>query len=430
MSGMDITIIAASLVLLVTFLALGVPFYAAFIISACPILFWVAGQGHLTVADLGVNSIRSFALIAIPLFIFLGNIMTACGATERLFGLARSLIGWLPGGLAMAAIVACAMFGAMCGSAVGTALAVGGIAVPELVKNGYSRETSAAICGCAGGVGMLIPPSIAFIILGQVLQVSVGDLFTAGIVPGIICTAFLCIAAYFWIRPKVKRGEIRLDRAYSWAERRKALVRAAPMIVLPLTIMGSLWGGICTPTEAAGVGCFVALLVAKFYFRKFGWEEAKTAVTNTVRSASAIFCIVVGSVMFGRVLAFMYIPQRLGALAGGMGLGLNAFKMMVFGVFGLLGMFFDSFVLWLIALPPLVPSLALYPSIDLVRFGVVFQLIVMLGAITPPSGIVLYSAAAGAGAGAMGTVRESPLFMLAIAAAAILLIFVPGLVIY
>jgi C4-dicarboxylate transporter DctM subunit len=425
----ETTVIVSCMILLFILLALRVPFYVAFIACAIPILYFVTRQGSLTIGTLATDSVNGFTLISIPLFILLGNIMSACGATADIFELCRSVVGRIKGGIGMAAIVACAIFGTMCGSAVGTALAVGSIAVPELAKNGYKRETAAAIVGCAGGLGMLIPPSIAFIILGDVLQVSISDLFMAGVVPGLVCMVLLCIACYILVLPKVKSGEIQLDRIYSWAERRKAFVKVAPIITVPAAVIGSLWVGLCTPTEAAGVSCFVAILLARFYYKKFGLKEIKQTVTSTAKSSAAIFCIVIGSVMFGRVLAIMFIPQSIGAFAGTLGLESHLFQLAVFTVFGFLGMIFDAFVLWLIALPPLVPALELY-SIDLVSFGVLFQLIVMLGSITPPSGIVLYAAATSCDAPIWGTIKESVLFMVAVAITVVIMIFVPGLALY
>ncbi len=419
-------IIVLSVVLLFGLLALGAPFYVAFLASAMPVLFWVAGQGPLTLADLAVNSIRGYSLVAIPLFILLGSIMSVCGATTVLFNVARAFVGWLPGGLAIAAIVACAMFGTMCGSGVATALAIGTIAVPELTKAGYKRETAAAICGCAGGLGLLIPPSIGFIVLGEILEVNVGDLFMAGIVPGLICMAFLSIAAYFRIKPKVDRGEIQLERHYSWRERGKAVVAALPVAFVPLAIVGSLWGGICTPTEASGVGVVAGLLLAIFYFRKFGWKEASIALRDTVRSSAAIFCMVLAALTYGRALSFMRIPQMAGNALIAMELGLHAFKLAFFGTFFMLGMIFEAWTLWFVCLPPLVPSLALYPAIALVPFGVMFQLVINVGQITPPVGVTLYAAATGAKAGAGATIREMPLFLLAVVATTLLVLFVPA----
>ena len=421
-----VIILVASLALWFILMMSGAPLYVAFLAAAMPVIFLIAGNGPLFIGKLAVDSVWSFTLIAIPLFILLGNVMGSCGATGLLFDLARAWVGHIHGGLGMAAIIACAMFGSMCGSALATALAVGSIAVPELSKAGYSRETSAAICGSAGGLGLLIPPSIDFVILGVLLKISVGDLFIAGIVPGLIVTSFLCVACYLWMR---RKKEIKVLERCSWGERRKATIRALPLATLPLAIAGSLWGGICTPTEAAGVGCFVALLLARFYFRRFGWNELKTCLSDTIRSSAAIFCIIAGAVIFGRALAYVGIPQMAGKNIMALGVGPASFKLLFLGAFFLLGMFFDFFVLIYVALPPFISALGFY-NVPLVPFGVVFVVIAFIGQLTPPVAITLYAAATGAKASAFGTIRETPYFLIAWIAAALLFFFVPNIVIY
>jgi C4-dicarboxylate transporter DctM subunit len=368
-----------------------------------------------------------FQTVIIILFVLLGNIMAACGATRVLFNFARVFIGWVPGGLGMAAVVACAMFGTMCGSVVATSMAVGSIAVPELTKAGYSREHAAAICACGGTLGPLIPPSIAFVIIGPILQVSVGDLFIAGIVPGIICMFFLCIAVYFTVR-----GKVAVDRHYSWRERGRATLELLPIAILPIAIIGTLWGGIATPTEAAGVGIVFAVLLARFYFRKFGLKEVKAVLKDTMRTSAAIYCIMIAAVIFGQALGTKGIPQAAGAAAGEWGLGYGAFMLAFVGVFIVLGCFFDAFILMLVCLPPLLPAVLTYPELarNLVPFGVIFLLLTNIGMITPPVGIGLYATAAAADADVMGTIREIPLLLIAMTATALLLVFVPGLVIY
>jgi len=420
-------IVILSIVLLVFLLAVGAPFYVAFIFPSMLILFVLTPMGGMTLVDMGSSQVRSFTLIAIPLFLLLGNIMAVCGATRVLFNFARAFIGWIPGGIGMAAIVACAMFGTMCGSVIATAMAVGSIAVPELTKSGYSREQAAAICGCGGTLGPLIPPSIAFIILGPILWVSVGDLFMAGIVPGIICMIFMCVAVYFMVR-----GKVVVERHYSWRERGIATLEILPITVMPLAIIGSLWGGICTPTEAAGVGIVVAVLLARFYFRKFGLNEVKTVLKDTMRTSAAIYFIMIAAVIFGRALAAIGIPQAAGAAVGQWGLGLIAFKLAFIGFFIVLGCFFDAFILVLVCLPPLLPAVLNYPELasNLVPFGVTFLLVSNIGMITPPVGVGIYAAAAGASADTMGTIRQTPLLMLAILAAAVVIFLAPGLVIY
>ena len=420
-------IIILSVILLVFLLVVGAPFYVAFILPSVLILFALTSMGGMTLANMGSSQIRSFTLIAIPLFLLLGNIMAACGATRVLFNFARVFIGWIPGGLGMAAVVACAMFGTMCGSVVATSMAVGSIAVPELTKAGYSREQAGAICACGGTLGPLIPPSIAFIIIGPILKVSVGDLFIAGIVPGIICMFFLCIAVYFMVR-----GKIAVDRHYSWRERGRATLELLPIAVLPLAIIGTLWGGIATPTEAAGVGIVFAVLLARFYFRKFGLREVKTVLRDTLGTSAAIYCIMIAAVIFGQALGTKGIPQAAGAAAGQWGLGLTAFMLAFVGVFIVLGCFFDAFILMLVCLPPLLPAVLTYPELarNLVPFGVIFLLLTNIGMITPPVGIGLYASAAAAGADTMGTIREIPLLVLAMTATTLLLVFVPGLILY
>ena len=420
-------IVILAILLLLFLLAVGAPFYVAFIFPSMLILFVLTPLGGMTLVDMGSSQVRSFTLIAIPLFLLLGNIMAVCGATGVLFNFARTLVGWVPGGLGMAAIVACAMFGTMCGSVIATAMAVGSIAVPELTKSGYTREQAAAICGCGGTLGPLFPPSLAFIILGPILWVNVGDLFMAGIVPGIICMLFMCVAVYFTVR-----GKVAVDRRYSWRERGSAALKVLPITVMPVAIIGSLWGGICTPTEAAGVGIVVAVFLARFYFRKFGLSEVKKVLSDTVRTSAAIYFIMIAAVIFGKALASIGIPQAAGAAVGQWGLGLTGFKLAFIGFFIVLGFFFDAFVLLLVCLPPLLPAVLAYPALasDLVSFGVIFLLVSNIGMITPPVGVGIYAAAAGAGADTMGTIRQTPLLTLAILVAAVVVFFVPGLVIY
>jgi len=425
---MDVTIIAVILgtVLLFVLLALGSPFYIAFLASSIPILLWGAGQGGLSLGALASDNLRSLTMTMIPLYILLGNIMLVSGATKILFDAARVLVGGLRAGLGMAVVVANGMFGAVCGSAVAAAAAFSRIVLPELGRSGYNREVSAAICGGSAGLSLMIPPSLVFIVLGDVLGVSIGDLFVAGFVPGIILVGILCIAVHLLVRGK---PEIKPEQHYSWGERGRTILRAVPVAIIPLAIIGTIYGGIATPTEAAGVSILVALLLAVFYFRRFGGKEAKTCLRNTVVSSAAIFCIMIGALIYGRALAFMQIPQTLAATVAGLDLGLNAFRLVFFGLFFFLGMFLDPFVIVFVCLPPLLPAIALYPAIagDLVSFAIMFTFILILSGLTPPVCIILYSASSGAGADSGGTIKESRYFLAAVAMVTLLVLFVPAI---
>ena len=311
----------------------------------------------------------------------------------------------------------------MCRSSVATAIAVGTVVVPHLVRNGYRRDYAAAICGCAGSLGTVMPPSINLIILGEVLQVNIGDLFIACVIPALLTAVLLSIAVYFTARGK---KEIILERPFTWKERGQAILRALPVMVMPLAIIGSLYGGITTPTEAAGIAVFVGLLLARFYFRKFGWAEAKQAMKKTAVSSAAVYTIIFGAVIFGKAVSIIGLPQELAIGIGAMGLGLLAFKGMFFGLFALFGMFFSGMVMMLVALPPLLTTVANY-GIPIIPFGVMFELVVELGQTTPPLAITLYAAASGAGASSSGVIRYAPPFIAAWAVATLLVLYFPVL---
>ncbi len=423
---MELLIIAICVLLVIALLLSGAPFYVAFAAFAIPFLILYAEVPGEVLGETAANSVASFTLIALPLFILLGGIMARTGATRDLFNLARSFFGHIRGGMGITAIVAAAGFGAMCGSGLATALAISTIAVPELVRFGYKRSTIAAICGSAGGLGLLIPPSLAFIILGPILEVSVGDLFMAGIVPGVLMAIFLSLACYVTCR---NNQEIQRDRRYTWNERLKAFVKALPAFTIPLAILVSIYFGIATPTESAGVACIVALLLGFFYYRSLNLQVMKEILKDTARSTSAVWFIIMGAIVFGRVLAYENVPQFGARFVSDLGLSYIGFIAAIMVLFFILGMFFDAFILTLAALPPLLMALKQY-DVPLVWFGIVFQIMVIIGQITPPVGITLYASAAGAEADVGDTIREVIPYLIALLMALAVLIMFPMLVIY
>jgi C4-dicarboxylate transporter DctM subunit len=419
-------ILAVILAFWLVSLLFGLPLYIAFLAATVPILFLVAGQGPLSLGKVIVDTMSSFTLIAIPLFILLGNTMSVCGATTVLFGFARAMVGHVRGGLGMATLVASAMFGTVCGSSVATALAVTTVAGPELLKSGYRRETIAAICAAGGGLGLLIPPSIDFIILGEILGLSVGTLFIAGIVPGLITLALLCAATHFSIG---RRKEVEISQPASWQTRGRAFVRVLPVASIPLAIIGTLWGGIATPTEIAGVGAFLGLLLARFYFRKLGWGELKKIMIDTVRMSAAMMCVILAVVAFGRALSFEQIPQMLGNYVVGMGLELPAFKAFYLGLFFFMGMVFEFVAMAFVALPPLVPAVMSY-DISLIAFAVTFCMIGFVGQLTPPVAMTLYAGSTGIGASVTKSIKEIPLYLIVWIVATVSVLYMPFLAVY
>lgn len=420
---METFLFALPFVVLVLLIITGAPFYVAF--SACGIIFFVLtiGMPGKGLGQIAFTSVDSFTLLAIPLFVFLGNIMAVSGATTALFNFARAIMGHVPGGLGMATVVAAAMFGTMCGSGLATALAVGMIAVPELVKSGYRRSTVAAIVGASGPLGLMIPPSLAFIIFGDILGVSVGKLFVAGIVPGIILAVLLCLVCYITGR---RNPELVRERGWTWRQRGRALVEALPAAVIPLCILGSIYGGFATPTESAGVACIVAILLGRFYFHKLNLVNFKQVLGDTARTSGVILLVVVGAMIFGTVLSFERIPQSLGLLLAGLEVSTTIFLLIFLGLFILLGMIFDAFILILVCFAPLVPAILAF-DLPLIPMAVLTTAVAIIGQVTPPVGITLYGAAAGAGAKASDTFKEVLPYIAALVIGALFIIFIPGL---
>jgi C4-dicarboxylate transporter DctM subunit len=268
-----------------------------------------------------------------------------------------------------------------------------------------------------------MPPSIGLVILGNVLQVNIGSLFMASVFPALLITALLCIAVFV----KVKGDKnILVSKSYSWRERGKSILDAMPAFVIPLAILGGLYGGVCTPTEAAGVGCFVAIVLAKFYFKRFDWIIIKSSLTSTVKTSAAIYAIIFSSVVFGKVLSILGIPQGIASYVAALGLNLLAFKAVFFVLFLGLGMFLSGTVMILVCLPPLLGLITAF-GLDPISFGVAFYVLVELGQSTPPVAITLFSAAAGAGVSTKDVIRHSPVYIAAWAVAALLLFFIPSL---
>lgn len=423
---METFILWAALGLLVLLLICGTPFYVAFGACAVPVLIWVSNVRGITIGQLAVDSVNSFILVAVPLFVLMGNTMARSGAAGALFDISRAFIGGSRASIGMSAVVACALFGTMCGSGVATALAVGTVVVPEMKRSGFQLPVAAAICGTAGTLGLMIPPSIAFIILGDVIGCSVGALFIAGIIPGILIAILLCIACYFDLR---KRSEIKIEPKWSWQQKKHAIYRALPAALMPISIIGSIYAGICTPTEAAGVGCFVALIVGRFFYKGLTWEALRWSLIDTMRSCGAILCIVIGAVIIGRVFSFMKVPQAAGLWFEGLGLTKATFMWAFLALFFVLGMVFDAFVLQFVCLPILLPAIK-FAGVDPIHLGILFTAIIMVGQITPPVGITLYASATGAGAGAGATIKASIPYMIAMAIGMVVIAFFPQLIVY
>ncbi len=329
--------------------------------------------------------IGRYSLMAIPLFIFAGFLMERTGLVAQLFRFADALVGWLPGGFGVATVVACVLFGAISGSSVAMAAAMSVIAIPEMTKRGYPLWLSGGLVATAGGIAMLIPPSIILILYGIVTETSIVSLFFAGVVPGLLLALgnIISVIIIAWIL-KLPRGEF--DPRRLWTEAKGAL----PALGMPVVILGGLYGGFFTPTEAAAAACGYALL----YGLAKGVREFIAGLLPTACRAlnlTAVVLFLVGSVgVFQFLAANLYWPQRITETVTGWGLTPLGFIFAFMGVLLLLGMFVDGVAMVLLTVPVVFPvSYAL--KIDPVHLGIMLTLAVEMSVVTPPVGLNLFA---------------------------------------
>ncbi len=343
-----------------------------------------------TIRGVGViawDTLDSFVLTAVPLFLFMGTIILHSGISSRFY---KGLSKWLdhvPGSLAHSNILACSIFAAISGSSVATAAAIGAIAIPEMEDRGYNRSLTYGSLAAGGTLGILIPPSIVFILYGAIIGESVGRLFIAGVIPGVLTSALF--AFYIGIRTiinplLVPRGEIRA----TWSERLRGLMDVLPIFMLMFMVLGGIYFGLVTPTEAAAMGVVGALLIALIY-RRLNWKVLKDSLHDAIKTNSMILFIVVGAQIMSYTLVTAGIPRALVAL-------ITSFQVKPAVIFSflclmylVLGCFMDAISLMLLTLPVVFPVMMAL-GYDPVWFGVVLVLLLEIGLITPPVGMNLF----------------------------------------
>jgi C4-dicarboxylate transporter DctM subunit len=331
------------------------------------------------------NFISRYSLMAIPLFIFAGFLMERTGLVSQLFRFADSLVGWMPGGFGVATVLACVLFGAISGSSVAMAAAMSVIAIPEMRKRGYPDWLAAGLVATAGGIAMLIPPSIILLLYGIVTETSVVKLFFAGVIPGLMLAAgniltVIAIAVYL----KLPRGKF--NKKELWPATKGAL----PALGMPVVILGGLYGGLFTPTEAAAAACGYALLYGLIIRRRAFLKEILPVAARSL-NLTAVILFLVGSVgVFQFLAANLYWPQRITETVVGWGLTPLGFIFAVMGVLLLLGMLVDGVAMVLLTVPVVFP-VAMALKIDPVALGVMIALNVETGVVTPPVGLNLFA---------------------------------------
>ena len=332
------------------------------------------------------NFIGRYSLMAIPLFIFAGFLMERTGLISQLFRFADSLVGWMPGGFGVATVVACVLFGAISGSSVAMAAAMSVIAIPEMQKRGYPDWLAAGLVATAGGIAILIPPSIPLLIYGIVNETSIVRLFFAGVIPGLLLALgnIITVMVIAKVLKLPRSGKFEWPRV--WRESKGAL----PALGMPVLILGGLYGGVFTPTEAAAAACGYALLYGLI---TKGREFVRQILPTATRSLNltAVIVFLIGSVgVFQFLAANMYWPQKITETIVGWGLTPLGFIFAFMVVLLILGMFVDGIAMILLTVPVIFP-VAYAMKIDPVALGIMITLNIETGVVTPPVGLNLFA---------------------------------------
>ena len=375
------------LILLALFilLAMGIP--VAFALGGLgALLLLIGGFSPLMVPQGLLSTMDNFVLLAVPLFLLMSNILLKGGVGSDLFNAVQAWVGHLPGGLAVATILSCAIFAAISGSSVATAATIGTVAIPEMIRHGYPRNMVLGLLAAGGTLGILIPPSIPMIVYGFITEESVIKLFIAGIGPAVLLVAlfigFSVIHAMF--SSKYKRNE-----KATWQHRRTTLIRATPSLILAMIVISGIYFGIFTPTEAAAIGFICALIITGAILRTLTWNKLKDAVVESMETTVAILLIIAGAKVFGKAITLYRIPQDLAALITQTFTEPWGFILVISIVLIVMGLFLEALSMMLIMVPVLAPAL-LPIGIDPIWFGVFFVIMIECALITPPIGLNLY----------------------------------------
>jgi tripartite ATP-independent transporter DctM subunit len=363
---------------------LGVPLFASMGLAAYAFVA-LGGLTSTIVPQKIAQSANSFPILAAPLFILMGNIMNSAGITDRIFSFATAIVGWLRGGLCHANIIASVIFAGMSGSAVADAAGVGSLEIKAMRDEGYDPETAAAITAASAVIGPIIPPSLPMVIYGVSADVSIGALFLAGVVPGLLMAgALMAMVAAVARRRNLPRHAFPNLRSV-WT----AFRRASWALMTPVVLFGGMIGGIFTPTEAAAVAAVYALFLGLVVYRDFDLRDLPAIITDTVETTGIVLALVTTAGALGWCLSLSRIPQTVGPiLVSAVGDPL-LFLLLVNMILLFVGCFMEALAAMLILIPILTPA-AMQLGIDPVQFGLIFVLNLMIGTVTPPVGVVLF----------------------------------------
>lgn len=372
-------------VLLLVLLFSGLPVaFALGLSGVAGMILFLGGDGALAqLPIIGYKSLDDFVLTAVPMYILMSQILLTGKVGNDLFELANKWLRHLPGGLGVATVIACAIFAAITGSSVACAVTIGSIAIPEMLSRGYSRHLVLGTVAAGGTLGILIPPSIPMILYGAITDESIGKLFMSGVVPGVVLTLmFIAIVVY-------SSRNLPMQEAASWGERITALKKSFWGLLLPVIVVGGIYTGAFTPTEAAGVGTVYSLFITFCVYRTLTFKDLPEILNDTIKTSCMIFAIMIGASLFGFVLTILDAPQALTEYVAGLNMGRWVVFVAINILLLFLGCILESISIIFITLPILFP-LIMRLGFDPIWFNVVMLLNLELALITPPVGMNLF----------------------------------------
>ena len=378
---------------------IGIIFMILMFLTQMPVAFVMAGVGFIgfsimvsldaSLVLLSRNVFETFAsydLTTIPLFILMGQLGFNSGISKRLYNAGYKFLGHIRGGLAMATVSACTAFGAVCGSSPATAATMATVGLPEMKRYNYDDELSTGSVASGGGIGMIMPPSVVLILYGILTEQSIGALFVAGIFPALLITLLFVISIYIRCRTHPEQGPP--GERFTWAQKFKALAGMGETLLIFTLVVGGIFIGLFTPTEAAAIGAFGVLAIAVIR-RQITWEGFVTSLMETLRTSCMVLMLITGAVIFGKFLAVTRIPFELAGWVG----GLDMPPVVVMGVIILIyffgGCFMDALAFVVLTVPIFFP-VVMELGFDPIWFGIIIVMVTEMGVITPPVGINVY----------------------------------------
>ena len=406
--------------------------FVLLLVVGVPIGFAMMGSAILVIAIDGIpvsvaaqrvaTSVQSFPLLAVPLFTLAGALMNESGISERLFAFTRAFVGHIRGGLAQTAIVGNVFLSGISGSSVADCAATSRVFVPQLTEAGYGRGFAAAVCAAAATLGPIIPPSILMVIYAWQANVSLGDLFIAGLIPGVVMAAAM-LAVIAWT---ARRRNFPKDAAFSGARLWQAFKDALWALAMPILILVGFRMGVFTATEIAAVACAYSLVVGVFVYRTLTWKGLPAILLATGRETAAILIIAAGAAPFGWILGVEQAPQKVAALLTSVSSEPWVILLILNAALLVAGMFMETLAIMIILVPILIPLLNAV-GIDLLHFGIVLLVNLVIGQITPPVGVLMFVASSVSRTHLGLIVKEIGPFVLALIGALMVLTYVPAL---